>query len=124
MQPICILAALFALSTCAVIFLLSTVPVLSLPHNLKDVLHQAAALKQYARTSTASAAHVLVTLSLLFIYKQAFSIPGSLLTNCLFGSLYGVAASTVLTSVLTAIGSMGCVRWVSAPLPNIVALQG
>ena len=36
------------------------------------------------------------------------AVPGSLLTNILLGSLYGVVRSTVLTSVLTAVGSLFC----------------
>lgn len=87
---------------------MSTIPTLSIPHNLSEVLDQASALKDYSQTSSSAALHVLSVLSVLFVYKQAFSIPGSLLTNCLFGSLYGVTASTILTSILTAIGSIAC----------------
>lgn len=110
-QPMVILLILFLCCTGVVVYLVSTIPVLSLPHNLREVLDQAIALKHYSRTSFAASLHVLFVLSTLFVYKQAFSIPGSLLSNCLFGSLYGVTVSTLLTSVLTAIGSMGCVSY-------------
>lgn len=39
---------------------------------------------------------------------RAFPVPGSLLTNVLFGSLYGVFYATLISSFATAVGSLAC----------------
>jgi hypothetical protein len=123
-QPIVLLAAIFIASTVVVVTAVSTVPTLAIPHDLAGVLEQGVALKRYSSGSANASFHILGVLTLLFVYKQAFSsecppnrvgpeltigpVPGSLLTNILFGSLYGVFWSTILTSILTAVGSLAC----------------
>lgn len=121
--PIGVLFVIFAASTCIVIFAISTLN-LALPKSLSQVLEQATALKAYSKTSNAASIHILGVLGIMFIWKQAFSskrqsylsvarpdndvVPGSLLTNVLFGSLYGVFYATLISSFATAVGSLAC----------------
>jgi len=44
-------------------------------------------------------------LSIIYVWKQAFSIPGAIFLNILAGALYGPLTATILTSMLTAIGA-------------------
>ncbi|KAL9939430.1 hypothetical protein V8E36_001247 [Tilletia maclaganii] len=109
---------------------------------LADIRTLTTSLKQYARTGrdsassddvTASAGllgrgaaklHVLIALSSLFVWKQAFTIPGSIIMNVIFGALYGTLWGTIYTSILTAIGGMACYL-LCAPLgPLIASLPG
>jgi len=89
-----------------IIALISTVPNLHLPRSLKDVQSKAKDLGRYSSSDPLAFFHVLAVLACLFCYKQAFSIPGSILINVLFGHLYSLIPATILTSSLTAVGSI------------------
>ncbi|KAK0552795.1 hypothetical protein OC846_002746 [Tilletia horrida] len=64
--------------------------------------------------------HVLLVLSALFTWKQAFTIPGSIIMNVIFGALYGTFWGTVYTSVLTAFGGL-CCYMLCRPLGGLIA---
>jgi uncharacterized membrane protein YdjX (TVP38/TMEM64 family) len=66
---------------------------------------------------------------MLFVFKQAFSIPGSILLNILFGAMYGTMNATAYACFLTAVGSLGaygtartCAPLVERFLPRALAL--
>ncbi|GAA95046.1 uncharacterized protein L969DRAFT_95978 [Mixia osmundae IAM 14324] len=105
LRPMLILAGLFVISLGLVVYLVSTIPTLQLPHSLSDVRAQTLALKQYGAAGTRQSLHVFTILCCLFVFKQAFSIPGSILMNILFGALYGTFLGTIYTCLLTAVGS-------------------
>jgi hypothetical protein len=72
-QPIAILTGIFVASTVVVVFAISTVPTLAIPHDLSEVLEQGVALKRYSTGSIRASAHTISVLTVLFVYKQAFS---------------------------------------------------
>lgn len=72
-RPLGILTFTFALSTTTVIYLVTTIPTLHLPHSLSDVIAQANELRLYSNSSSTAYLHVLLTLMIIFCYKQAFS---------------------------------------------------
>ncbi|CAI4227606.1 unnamed protein product [Auanema sp. JU1783] len=77
----------------------------SFPHDLQS-------LRLLAKTMTtyrdAHYYYTVLLFSLAFLFKQTFAIPGSFLMNLLAGALFGVWAGSVLSSLLTAIGSSFC----------------
>ena len=100
-RHIALLAAVFVTSTAVVFALIASVPALSMPHSLADVVALADRLRQYGASGLVAWSHVLVVLSALFCWKQAFSsasmrsvcsadraVPGSILMNVLFGASY------------------------------------
>ncbi|KAG0150024.1 hypothetical protein CROQUDRAFT_88580 [Cronartium quercuum f. sp. fusiforme G11] len=100
-----LLLALLLTSFLIIALLLSTIPGLHLPTSLPLVREQISHLRTYAASSTIHFIHLTFVLSLIFIWKQAFSIPGTVLLNILLGALYGTWISTALTCLLTALGS-------------------
>ncbi|KAI8922398.1 hypothetical protein DFJ77DRAFT_425514 [Powellomyces hirtus] len=75
-----------------------------LPKSFDDLKSQSVVLQGY---SSAHFGPVLTLFTLVFTFKQTFSIPGSALMNILGGLLYGFWAFP-LVSLLTAIGSTLC----------------
>ena len=73
LQPIALLFGIFALSTCVVVVLISTIPNLSLPHSIAQVLEQANSLRIYSASSYTASFHILSVLTVMFVWKQAFS---------------------------------------------------
>jgi hypothetical protein len=88
LPPLLFLLVLFVISLTAIYFAISTIP-LKLPHNVSEIRLQTIALRDYSRIGLSQGLHVSAVLSALFVFKQAFSVPGSILVNILFGSLYG-----------------------------------
>ncbi|EDV26419.1 uncharacterized protein TRIADDRAFT_21897, partial [Trichoplax adhaerens] len=52
--------------------------------------------------------HVLVIFVAAYLYKQTFSIPGSVFTNIFAGAVFGLWQGFLLASVLTAAGATSC----------------
>ncbi|KAJ3155383.1 Transmembrane protein 41A [Geranomyces michiganensis] len=77
-----------------------------LPTSFDDLKSQSVVLQAY---SSAHFYPVLTLFTLVFVFKQTFSIPGSALMNILGGLLYGFWAFPWV-SLLTAIGSTLCYR--------------
>ncbi|SNX82331.1 uncharacterized protein MEPE_01037 [Melanopsichium pennsylvanicum] len=122
------LFAIFAASTCCIVFMLSTLP-LTLPKHitsltLSEIKEIAMSLKLYSQSSNKAFVHTLVVLGTFFTWKQSFTVPGSLIMNVVFGAMYGTYSGTLYTSVLTAVGGVFCYL-LSAPLaPLITSLPG
>ncbi|KAE8232654.1 hypothetical protein CF326_g2314 [Tilletia indica] len=111
---------------------------------LTDIRALTTSLKEYARTGRAATVpadevgdlnagplglglaklHVLLVLSALFTWKQAFTIPGSIIMNVVFGALYGTSWGTLYTSLLTAFGGLCCYLLCSPLAPLIASLPG
>ncbi|KAK0531824.1 hypothetical protein OC834_002823 [Tilletia horrida] len=109
---------------------------------LADIRAVTTSLKEYARTGKAALQegtqpdvdelvagplglgfaklHVLLVLSALFTWKQAFTIPGSIIMNVIFGALYGTFWGTIYTSLLTAFGGL-CCYLLCSPLGGLIA---
>lgn len=95
LPPLLFLCVLFTLSLFCVYLAINTIP-LQLPHTISEIRQQTVALREYSRRGWWEGMHVSAVLSVLFIFKQAFSVPGSILVNILFGSLYGTVSYFLL----------------------------
>ena len=102
-----ILVALFFSSFAVIFFFVSTLPGLFLPHSVADLPALTATLSAYRASSFLAELHLFGVLTILFLWKQCFSIPGSVLTNILFGALYGTTMGTWWACLWTATGSTG-----------------
>jgi len=91
LPPILFLCVSFVISLTIIFFMVSTIP-LTIPHNVSEIKIQSVALRDYSRKGLTEGLHVSAVLSALFVFKQAFSVPGSILVNILFGSLYGTVS--------------------------------
>ncbi|GAA5902722.1 TVP38/TMEM64 family protein [Sporobolomyces salmoneus] len=113
-----ILVALFFSSFAVIFFFISTLPGLFLPHSVADLPALTATLSTYRASSFIAELHLFGVLTVLFLWKQCFSIPGSVLTNILFGALYGTTMGTWWACLWTATGSTGAylIALVIAPL--------
>jgi uncharacterized membrane protein YdjX (TVP38/TMEM64 family) len=78
---------------------------IGLPRTLEQVQETALHLEELSISTWAGYSSVLFVFSVLYLWQQAFSIPGSVLLNLLAGHLYGIATGAVLTSLLTAGGA-------------------
>jgi hypothetical protein len=101
------LAFLFLSSFAAIAFLIATLPNLFIPHSVSDLPALTSNLSTYRASSSFAELHLFLVLTSLFLWKQCFSIPGSVLTNILFGALYGTASGTWWACIWTAVGSTG-----------------
>lgn len=84
-----LLLFLFLSSFAVIAGLVATLPGLHIPHAVADLPELTAALSTYRASSYLAEVHLFTVLTALFLWKQCFSIPGSILTNVLFGALYG-----------------------------------
>ncbi|CAG8458208.1 11147_t:CDS:2 [Paraglomus brasilianum] len=106
-----ILSRILFLLTCAaitlfgIVLLLRTIPNLSLPTTIERVKILAEALEDYSNGSWEGWTHIVFVLSVIYVWKQAFSVPGAIFLNILAGALYGPVVATLLTSLLTGIGA-------------------
>lgn len=116
-----ILFALFLSSFVVIALTIATLPGLFLPHSVSDLPALTKTLTTYRASSFTAEAHLFVVLTLLFLWKQCFSIPGSILTNILFGALYGTTLGTWWACLWTATGSTGAylIAVVIAPLVSM-----
>lgn len=121
-----ILLTLFLSSFVVIALTIATLPGLFLPHSVSDLPALTNTLTTYRASSFTAELHLFVVLTLLFLWKQCFSIPGSILTNILFGALYGTTLGTWWACLWTATGSTGAyliavviAPLVSRPLPSV-----
>lgn len=116
-----ILVALFVSSFAVIFAFISTLPGLFLPHSVADLPQLTATLSAYRGSSFLAELHLFGVLTVLFLWKQCFSIPGSVLTNILFGALYGTTMGTWWACLWTATGSTGAylIALVIAPLVSL-----
>lgn len=78
---------------------------IELPHTLEDIQSIADHLATLSNAAWSDTLAVAGVFAVLYLWQQAFSIPGSVLFNLLAGHLYGIATGTILTSLLTAAGA-------------------
>lgn len=114
--PLLIPLILFPLSTALVLAAISTLPLPSpLPTSPtpKSLSIIASTLSTYANqvsydhwASILPTAHLLAVLSIVAVWKHAWSIPGAILLNVLAGSIWNGIIATALMTVLTALGSL------------------
>lgn len=118
----------FVGSTICILLALSTLP-LKLPNHITDltlneIREMSLSLRQYSRSSNKAFAHTLIVLGTFFTWKQAFTVPGSIIMNVVFGAMYGTLMGTLYTSVLTAFGGMLCYLLMAPIGPFISAMPG
>ncbi|KAI9487017.1 MAG: snare associated Golgi protein-domain-containing protein [Benjaminiella poitrasii] len=87
------------------ISLAHTVLDVGLPRTLKDVQQTSIQLEELINNSWTGYGSVTFVFAILYLWQQAFSIPGSVLLNLLAGYLYGITMGTIWTSLLTAGGA-------------------
>lgn len=97
-----ILLTLFLSSFLLIAILITTLPGLFIPHSINELPALTSSLSEYQSSSFLAQLHLFSILSLLYCWKQTFSIPGSLLSNVLFGALYGVPLGSLMACVWTA----------------------
>lgn len=78
---------------------------LGIPHTLSDMKEFAIQLENISQETWTGYVHVTFVFAVLYLWQQAFSIPGSVLLNLLGGYLYGSFAGSLWTSLLTAGGA-------------------
>ncbi|CAO3703876.1 unnamed protein product [Rhizopus stolonifer] len=78
---------------------------IGLPRTLDDVKETATKLEEMINTTWSGYQSVTIVFAVLYLWQQAFSIPGSVLLNLLAGYLYGIVIGTLWTSLLTAGGA-------------------
>jgi uncharacterized membrane protein YdjX (TVP38/TMEM64 family) len=95
---------------------------IGLPRTLEDVQKTSLQLEELINNSWTGYGSVTFVFAVLYLWQQAFSIPGSVLLNLLAGYLYGISIGTVLTSFLTAGGATlayGLAMLVGEPLIRV-----
>lgn len=78
---------------------------IEIPRTLAELKESAIHLELVAQETTTGYMHVTFVFAVLYLWQQAFSIPGSILLNLLAGYLYGAAMGGLWTSALTAGGA-------------------
>lgn len=95
---------------------------IGLPRTLEDVQKTSLQLEELIKNSWTGYGSVTFVFAVLYLWQQAFSIPGSVLLNLLAGYLYGITIGAVLTSLLTAGGATlayGLAMLVGEPLIRV-----
>ncbi|WFD44373.1 hypothetical protein MPSI1_003041 [Malassezia psittaci] len=107
-----VLLLVFVVATTILGISLRTLPLHMPTHlaqlSLVEVRDICTTLQHYSRSNSRAMWHVWLVLSLFFVWKQTFCIPGSLITNIVFGAMYGSYVGALWIGLLTAIGGMGC----------------
>ncbi|KAI8997622.1 snare associated Golgi protein-domain-containing protein [Pilobolus umbonatus] len=113
---ICVISLVFTIS------LAHSVLDINLPRTLEDVQETALQLDELIKSTWSGYGSVTFVFSVLYLWQQAFSIPGSVLLNLLAGYLYGITLGSLLTSFLTAGGATlayGLANLVGEPLIRV-----
>ncbi|KAF7721802.1 Transmembrane protein 41A [Apophysomyces ossiformis] len=95
---------------------------IGLPRTLAEVQATAVQLEELARATWTGSLSVAGVFAVLYLWQQAFSVPGSVLLNLLAGYLYGIGLATIWTSWLTATGATlayGLAKLVGEPFMQI-----
>ncbi|PWN40145.1 hypothetical protein IE81DRAFT_237504 [Ceraceosorus guamensis] len=118
----------FVGSTICIVLGLSTLP-MKLPKHItgltiEEIKDACLSLKTYSDSSWRAFFHTLIALCAFFTWKQAWTIPGSLIMNVVFGAMYGSFWGTLYTSIFTSVGGIGCYLLVAPLAPLVSALPG
>lgn len=99
---------LFIISFIVVSLAIASLPNLFLPRKLAQLPELAASLSLYrAADSLLAELHLFAVLNIVYVAQNAWSIPGAVLTNVLFGAMYGPIWGSVYACLGTAFGSTG-----------------
>ncbi|ORY04933.1 hypothetical protein K493DRAFT_143278, partial [Basidiobolus meristosporus CBS 931.73] len=87
--------------------LVTSIPGLRLPASLDDAKYIVQVLSDYTHNNPEGHTKTFVIFTLLYLWKQTFCVPGSILLNLIAGALYGMSTIPLLC-FLTALGSTLC----------------
>jgi len=105
--PLIAISLLFPLSTAYIFLALKSLPIAAIiPKTLDDLSQLGAELQTYSDSSTMAHIHVLAVLSVVALWKHAWSVPGSVLLNMLAGVLLNPLMAAVYMTFLTSLGSL------------------
>ncbi|KAK9712949.1 hypothetical protein K7432_006787 [Basidiobolus ranarum] len=90
-----------------ILALVATIPGLRLPSSLEDAKYIVQVLKDYIRDNEEGHTKTFIIFTLLYLWKQTFCVPGTILLNLIAGALYGMSTIPLLC-FLTAFGSTLC----------------
>ncbi|ORY07886.1 hypothetical protein K493DRAFT_201667 [Basidiobolus meristosporus CBS 931.73] len=90
-----------------ILALVATIPGLSLPSSLEDAKHIVQVLRDYIQNNEEGHSKTFIIFTLLYLWKQTFCVPGTILLNLIAGALYGMSTIPLLC-FLTALGSTLC----------------
>lgn len=129
MPTLLMLLTFFVASTLVVFLLLTTLPLKMPAHSLTqlslaEIRDICLSLREYANSTPTAYHHTLFVLCLFYTYKQAFNVPGSIISNVVFGALFGVWRATFWLSIFTAIGGSGASIMSALVAPLILRLPG
>lgn len=77
----------------------------ALPKNVDEIMTLNSCFKQYYNTNYL---YILTLFSSIYIFKQMFCIPGSLILNVMAGSLFGSSIGLLLVCTLSSLGVAAC----------------
>jgi hypothetical protein len=129
MPTLLMLLTVFVSATLVVFLLLTTLPLRMPSHgltqlSLAEIRDICLSLRDYATSTPRAYHHTLFVLCLFYTYKQAFNVPGSIISNVVFGALFGVWKATFWLSVFTAIGGCGAAVMSALVAPLVLKLPG
>ncbi|KAK9762212.1 hypothetical protein K7432_012277 [Basidiobolus ranarum] len=90
-----------------ILALVATIPGLRLPASLEDAKYIVQVLKEYTQNNEEGQTRTFLIFTLLYLWKQTFCVPGTILLNLIAGALYGMTTIPLLC-FLTALGSTLC----------------
>ena len=102
---ILLFVAIALVSLCFSLLLAHETLDIEIPRTLAELKESALHLETVTQETWTGYLHVTCVFAVLYLWQQAFSIPGSILLNLLGGYLYGTAVGSLWTSVLTAGGA-------------------
>lgn len=129
MPTLLMLLTFFVSATLVVFLLLTTLPLRMPSHgltqlSLAEIRDICLSLRDYATSTPRAYHHTLFVLCLFFTYKQAFNVPGSIISNVVFGALFGVWKATFWLSIFTAVGGCGAAVMSALIAPLVLKLPG
>ncbi|PWN18254.1 hypothetical protein BCV69DRAFT_285231 [Microstroma glucosiphilum] len=129
MPTLLMLLTVFVSATLVVFLLLTTLPLRMPSHSLTqlslaEIRDICLSLRDYATSTPKAYHHTLFVLCLFYTYKQAFNVPGSIISNVVFGALFGVWKATFWLSVFTAVGGCGAAVMSALIAPLVLKLPG
>lgn len=80
---------------------------LSLPHSFEEARDLSLRLSQHLRSHPSSRFWLILLFASIYLLKQTFSVPGSILLNVMAGFIFGSVSGVPLVAFLTACGASG-----------------
>lgn len=92
---------------------------LSMPQSFEDARDLSLRLSIHMRHHPTARLYIIILFASIYLLKQTFSIPGSVLLNVMAGFIFGPIVGVPLVAFLTATGASGCYwlsRWIGKEL--------